>query len=266
MTIHCPTTDEDVRSYCERGYIQYPTFFSPDELTALRAAMEHACTSTRERIKGAPGGGRASEEYERALNQKVNLWTDYPEAKAITFHPRLAEAARRLSGARSVRLYHDHALVKPGGEISKATNWHQDSPFWPMEPQGALSAWIAVDDVDENNGCMSFIPHSHRFGKLEAIPLGVDGASIVTNMKARGQEVAEPVAMPMRAGGVTFHHGCTFHYATPNRTDRPRWAFAVIYIPDYVRFTGGSDPAGAAGEMTPGGSWEHPLHPLLAGE
>jgi ectoine hydroxylase-related dioxygenase (phytanoyl-CoA dioxygenase family) len=72
--------------------------------------------------------------------------------------------------------------------------------------------------------------------------------------------------MPMRAGGVTFHHGCTFHYATPSRTERPRWAYAIIYIPDYVRFTGGSDPAGAAGEMTPGGPWEHPLHPVLAGE
>ena len=45
---------------------------------------------------------------------------------------RLAEAGRLLSGSRHVRIYHDHALVKPGGERSRETNWHQDAPYWPM--------------------------------------------------------------------------------------------------------------------------------------
>ena len=66
-------------------------------------------------------------------------------------------------------------------------------------------------------------------------------------------------------GGVTFHHGCTFHYAGPNRSDRPRRAFAIIYIPDYTRFTGGKDAAGAAEEMEIGGPWDHVIHPIVAG-
>ena len=64
-----------------------------------------------------------SEEYERVFNQMVNLWTDYPDAKEIAFHPRLAETARRLSGCRHVRIYHDHAMIKPPGQTSKETNW-----------------------------------------------------------------------------------------------------------------------------------------------
>jgi len=165
-----------------------------------------------------------------------------------------------------VRIYHDHAMIKPPGQKSKETNWHQDAPYWPMEPVGALSAWIAVDDVTPANGCLHFVPGSHQYGRLEAIKLGVEGESIVDKMKDQGYDVPEPVTMDMAAGGVTFHHGCTFHYAGPNQTETPRRAFAIIYIPDHTTFTGAHDAAGAAQEMQASGPWDHPLHPILAGD
>ncbi|MBV7338022.1 phytanoyl-CoA dioxygenase family protein [Chloroflexi bacterium TSY] len=107
-----------------------------------------------------------------------------------------------------------------------------------MDPVGSFSAWVAVDDVDRENGCLHFTPRSHNFGKQESIYLSVEGDSIVDKMKPKGFEEEEPVAMEMEAGGVTFHHGCNFQYAGPNRSDKPRRAFAIIYIPDYVTYTG----------------------------
>ena len=157
-------------------------------------------------------------------------------------------------------------MIKPPGQTSKETNWHQDAPYWPMDPVGALSAWIAVDHVTPDNGCLHFVPGTHKFERLEPIKLGVAGESIVDKMRERGYEVPEPVTMDMPSGGVTFHHGCTFHYAGPNQTTAPRRAFAIIYIPDYTTFTGTHDAAGAGDEMQPGGPWNHPLHPILAGE
>ena len=77
---------------------------------------------------------------------------------------------------------------------------------------------------------------------------------------------AAPATMEMKAGGVTFHHGCNFHYAGPNATDQPRRAHAIIYIPDFVAFTGGGEAAGAGSEMKAGGPWDHPLHPIVAGK
>ena len=85
-------------------------------------------------------------------------------------------------------------------------------------------------------------------------------------MNAQGYDVPDPVTMEMASGGVTFHHGCTFHYAGPNQTANPRRAFAIIYIPDYTTFTGTHDAAGAGDEMETGGFWDHPLHPILASE
>jgi phytanoyl-CoA hydroxylase len=260
-----PVTDEQIHRYREDGFVQLPHFFSGGQMTRLRACIDRAIAARRERIRGAEKGGRVSEDYERVFNQMVNMWTDHPEAKAVALDARLGEAARLLTDCDQIRLYHDHAMIKPAGQHSKETNWHQDAPYWPMEPVGSLSAWIAVDDVRIDNGCLHFVPGSHRFGKLEPIRLGVEGESIVDKMRDQGYQVAPPQAIEMEAGGVTFHHGCNFHYAGPNRSQTPRRAFAMIYIPDYVRFTGDKDAAGAADEMEAGGPWDHPLHPLLAG-
>ncbi len=261
-----PVTDSDIEFYQENGYIQYKGFFSAAEMDRLRAAIDEAIGSHRDRILGAEGGGRASDDYERVFNQMVNMWVDSPVAKEIAFSERLAETGRRLSKARHVRIYHDHAMVKPAGQASKETNCHQDAPYWPMDPLGSFSAWIAVDNVTVANGCLHFVPRSHKFGLLEAIKLGVEGENIADKMRAQGHDVADPVAMDMEAGGVTFHHGCNFHFAGPNGTEQPRRAFAIIYIPDSVTFTGGREAAGAGDEMTAGGPWDHPLHPILAGE
>ncbi|MEM7019265.1 MAG: phytanoyl-CoA dioxygenase family protein [Pseudomonadota bacterium] len=266
MTTASPTTSEDTEFFQKNGYIRYENFFAVEEIESIRKAIDHAIETQRARIKGAENGGRGSEEYERVFNQMVNLWTDYPAAKEIAFHSRLAESARRLSDCNHVRIYHDHAMIKPPGQLSKETNWHQDAPYWPMEPVGALSAWIAIDDATIENGCLHFVPGSHQYGRLKPIKLGIDGENIAEKMKIQGYDVPEPVTMPMQAGGVTFHHGCTFHYAGPNQANAPRRAFAVIYIPDYTTFTGAYDAAGAAGEMRAGGPWEHPLHPVLAGD
>jgi len=264
--IDCPTTSKDVEQYQENGYISYPDFFSADEIQELAEALDQAVASNRERIKGAENAGRGSREYELVFNQMVNLWTDYAGARKIALNKRLSESARRLSQASNIRIYHDHALIKPPGEESRETNWHQDFPYWNgMDRPGSLSAWIAVDDVYAKNGCMHFVPGSHKFGKQEAIKLGVQGESIVDKMKALGHEVAEPETIELPSGGVTFHHGCNFHHASANLSDKPRRAFAIIYIPDYVLFTGKNDAAGAKDEMEVGKPWDHPMHPIIAG-
>ena len=265
-SIDCPTTPEDITQFQENGYISYPNFFTAEEIQELAEAMDHAVETNRARIQGAKNAGRVGKEYDLGFNQMVNMWTDYAGARKIALNKRLAESARRLSQAQNIRIYHDHALIKPPGAESKETNWHQDFPYWGgMDRPGALYAWVADDNVYNENGCMHFVPGSHKFGKQEAIKLSVEGESIVDRMKEQGHEVAEPQTIELPAGGVTFHHGCNFHHAGANRSDSPRRAFAIIYIPDYVLFTGKKDAVGAEDEMEVGKPWDHPLHPVLAG-
>jgi len=187
------------------------------------------------------------EAYEQIFKQMVNVWMDYDGFKKISTHPKLASIAKQLAKVSRVRLFHDHALVKPGGTKSLATPWHQDLPYWPMNTpagqQGPLSAWVSVDDVTTANGCMKFLPQSHHLPRIKPIPLAdkVDGLAIAR--EELGPQIVdalpEPVAMEMEAGGVTFHDGLLFHYATPNLTDKARHALSIIFIPEGITYTGG---------------------------
>lgn len=254
--------DDDIQFYQENGYLQIPNFFTKEEISELGEALDKVVEDKRSRM--IDGSGETSDDYNRVFNQMVNLWVDYGGIQKFSFNPNLAEIARKLSQCRHLVIYHDHALIKPGGEQSKETNWHQDAPYWPMEQVGALSAWIAVDDVSLENGCMQFIPGSHKYGRLAPVALGTDGASVLKDIEGTDIETdVEPVIMDMEAGGVTFHHGCTFHYATANSTDSPRRALAIIYIPDYINYNGRKD-AGGAEDLEPGKPFTGPLHPILA--
>src|SRR5438270_5401013 len=122
---------------------------------------------------------------------------------------------------------------------SKPSAWHQDLPYWPMQEAGALSCWMALDDVAEANGCMAFVPGSHLFGRLEPIRL-TDPQDLfgLVPQKVRGERELRGVFQPMPAGSCTFHNGLTFHYAGPNTTERPRRAMITIYMPDSIHYTG----------------------------
>ena len=103
-TKNCPTSVEDIEFYKENGFIQYPNFFSKEEIKDLSDAVDDAITCNRDRILGAENGGRGSEDYEKVFNQMVNLWCDYPSVKSYSLNQRLAESARRLSESQHVRI------------------------------------------------------------------------------------------------------------------------------------------------------------------
>jgi len=233
METQYPISEEQVRFYEENGYIQLLNVLTPEELEQVRAALDDVMAVQLDRRHDV-SADRAT--YEKIFVQKVNLWQVHPGIRRYVFSPKLAEIARRLARARQVRLWHDHALIKMPGD-SKASPWHQDLPYWPMCESGALSCWMALDDVFEANGCMAFVPGSHRIGRLEPIKL-VDPQDIFKLVPAASNQEFKKVFQPMPAGSCTFHNGMTFHYAGPNATDKPRRAIITIYMPDEVHFTG----------------------------
>lgn len=229
----CPITEDDVRFYNENGFVKIDNILNSDEVTELTNFIEEAMTETDiNSVSTDSKGGN----YYRVLNQKVNVWRDHGGMARYTFHPNISNAALKLSGANGIRLFHDHALWKMPQD-SKPTPWHQDTPFWPMNEPGALSAWIPLDDVDEENGCMMFVPGSHKIGKLNGIDL-VHPQNIFDEVRGSELEKTRPVKVPLKKGSCTFHNGLTFHYAFANQTDRPRRVLAIIFMPDGTSYNG----------------------------
>ena len=255
-----PVDAAQIASYRENGFVQVNDVLSPPEVTALRAEIDQIYASDFGGIHTAGGKGSA---YGKVLDQRVNIWRDNAVVRAFVLQPRLAEVARQLAGVRAVRLWHDQALLKQPGD-SRPTPWHQDLPYWPMQEPGALSCWIALNDVDEQNGAMSFVPGSQRAGRLPGINL-VDPEDLFAMVPKGALSGTRIVQSRLRAGSCTFHHGLCFHAAGANHTATPRRAMVIIYMPDGTTFNGKhhivTDPLG----LQPGDPLAGEMFPLLAG-
>ena len=66
-------------------------------------------------------------------------------------------------GTRSLTLFQDNLIWKsPRGQ--QAISWHQDFAYWPLSAPMGITVWIALDDSDEDNGCVHVIPENHTLG------------------------------------------------------------------------------------------------------
>ena len=115
--------------------------------------------------------------------------------------------------------------------------WHQDVTYWGLEPARAITAWIAIDDADVENGCMSVIPGSHRLGILEHGKSDREGNLLSINQAVPDGLVDEgrAVSMPLRAGQMSLHDGMLLHGSHPNRSSRRRCGLAVRFTTPDVR-------------------------------
>ena len=112
--------------------------------------------------------------------------------------------------------------------VGKATPPHQDAFYWMIDPPKALTIWMAIDEADEENGCVRYVPGSHRLGMREHQLSQVLGFSQYI-ADFRDEEKAESVPACVAPGDVIMHHGMTIHYADSNPTDRRRRAMGIVY-------------------------------------
>jgi ectoine hydroxylase-related dioxygenase (phytanoyl-CoA dioxygenase family) len=115
------------------------------------------------------------------------------------------------------------------------TPWHCDMAYWMELPdKDAVSCWLAIDPATVDNGCMWFVPGSHR----EPVRPHKQAAEGSRALQCECSE-AEGVAVPLEPGSCTFHHAGTLHYSRGNTTASHRRAmitnFRSIEMIEYER-------------------------------
>jgi ectoine hydroxylase-related dioxygenase (phytanoyl-CoA dioxygenase family) len=172
--------------------------------------------------------------------QIVNIWEASPPFRALASHPQLLEMVRQLSGARQLRVWHDQIVYKPK-EAGGVLGWHQDSPLWDiLQPKTEqVTAWIALDDAEADNGCMYMVAGSHRWGdKIKALERLRDAGPMPDEFEGHDLYV---LTCPVKKGYVHFHHPLTWHGSGTNYSSRPRRAVAIHFMTEKVTY----DPSGA---------------------
>lgn len=143
---------------------------------------------------------------------------------------RFADVMEALLGP-DIALWTVHLFYKPP-QTGKRTPWHQDAKYWDMQPVVTASIWLALEPVDRENGCMEFVPGSHRGPLLEhhELDLETDRAALRLEID---QEVDPDSVIPveLNTGEASVHHSHLLHGAAPNTSGRSRNALVVRYMP-----------------------------------
>jgi len=142
-------------------------------------------------------------------------------------------AAQLLKGP--VRFWHDQLFCKPaqhGGVVA----WHQDYSYWTRtQPMAHLSCWIGLDDSTRENGCVHYVPGSHRWNLLPVTGLADDMNAIQSVLTPEQKDQFKPVPIELKAGECSFHHPLMVHGSFENRSKRTRRGAVINVFRDGVR-------------------------------
>jgi len=230
-----PTADQ-INQYRACGFVAIPNMFDATELEAWRQATDEAI---RERLAGsrentnqtiAPG----DDYYAQVFLQALRLADTHAGMRKLMYDPRVGRFAALLAGIDGIRVWHDQALIKQ--PYGNPTGWHLDNPYWSFSSPNAISIWIALDDATLQNGCLCFIPGSHKTARYDNSGIGPQ-LNALFKIYPEWMKI-DPVAVPAKAGTALFHNGMTAHGAGANMTNKPRRAMTCAYMPDGATFNG----------------------------
>jgi ectoine hydroxylase-related dioxygenase (phytanoyl-CoA dioxygenase family) len=232
ITADLVLTDAQRAEFARDGFLRIERIIDADEVARIRAALErlHERRAGRETGEQFDLGGTDEEGAPAKLPQLINPSKHVPELVDTRFRANcLALAPQLLGGDGSdVQLSCEHAILKPA-HYGETTPWHQDESYWSMPNHDArgIAVWMPLQDATVANGCLWYIPGSHRGPILEHRPIGGDPR--VHGLETLAADAARGVPVPLPAGGAVVHHVRSLHYAGPNRTPDPRYAYTFAF-------------------------------------
>jgi non-heme Fe2+,alpha-ketoglutarate-dependent halogenase len=169
----------------------------------------------------------------------------------LATHPLVLEHTQSILGP-DILLLATHFFCKYPSFGDSFVAWHQDITYWGLDPPLAVTAWLAIDDADEENGCMRVIPGSHRGDILDHGKSAKQGNLLSINQAIPDSlvNVASALNLELKAGQMSLHHGKLIHGSNPNRSNRRRCGLTIRFVPPFVR---------QVSSNSTGGSW----HPIL---
>lgn len=234
-------TPSQIADYNEKGYIFPLDLFSPGEAVANREYFEKLLSMASD-----AGMDRYS----------INGWHTHCEGiYDLVMDERILDYVEDILGPNLVVSMTHYFAKMPGDKT--AVYWHQDASFWPLTPSKVLTVWIAIDDVDVENGAMKLFPGTHHLGRIPFEWVSDEEDGVLNQHVHNPEQYADPVSVELNAGQISLHTDMLLHGSQPNPSNRRRCGLTIRYMPVDVRT---ADPDSAAGIIArghdPAGYWQ----------
>ena len=222
-----------LEAFTRDGYVALTGFLSADEVAETREAVARLI---RDRV---PHLAREQVFYEElgqpnTLKQILGLYNHDSYFENLMFGSKFEKLAEVLLQGPVVGKNMQYFNKPP--KIGKATPPHQDGYYFMLDPCEAATMWLALEEVDEENGCVRYVRSSHLreirpHGRTQTL-----GFSQGVTDYGTPQDQADEVAFPAQPGDLLVHHAMTIHRADANlSTTRTRQAIGFIYYSERAK-------------------------------
>jgi len=219
-------SQERYDQYWRNGWLVVEEVFTREEAEAI---AQLALTVSQAELATATAGYLADRADDGQLAPRK---IDRPFRKEAAFRrfildARLQSLIEQLLGAPPL-LVTDQIFMKPP-RFGSAKPYHQDNAHFLCSPADhVITAWVALDDVDAENGCLRYIDGSHQRGLAPHAPMPEEQHNLAPS--AKFVDLDKESLAPVGKGGVVFHHGETLHTSHRNESDRWRRAYASHWV------------------------------------
>ena len=218
-------TPDQAAFFENNGYLIAGPVLTTAELAEVRDAYDRIFKANAKPQSYRNIAAKEGEELSKgAVLQIIDMHKLDDVFRRLLYKSAILDMVEGILGTPNIRLLHDQGLYKPalhGDEVP----WHQDNGYWKLEPPRAASLWTALDDVNEENGCMWVVPGSHKAGDVGHQRAG----QYIAQLKADVDETLA-VAIPLPAGSGMFHHCRTLHRTKPNHSPNQRRAWVMHFM------------------------------------
>lgn len=207
------------------GYVVLRQFLDGQEVAAIQGQLDRY---VREVAPNLPTTDVMYEDMQnpQTLKQLARIKEHSPYFADLITQPKWAGLAQALLADDVVPTELEWFNKPP--VVGKPTPPHQDGYYFMLEPNEAVTMWLALDNVDEGNGCMRYIAGSHRTGMRPHGRTQVLGFSQgITDFGDADRAMETPIRA--NPGDLLVHHSLTIHRAEGNPSNRHRRSLGFVY-------------------------------------
>lgn len=225
-------TDDQITQFKLNGFLVVEDVLSAEEVETLSAHTDLIAAGEAENIpetsiqleKAFSDGSRSVENQVLSVRKLFNIAVYDEIMWAHVCNPKIVNIVAGLLGTDDIKMYGDQLFMKAPDGVGTAQRWHQDSASWrDIFPKDLVTAWVAIDHATLENGCLNFVPGTHRWGMMR-------GEQLVPFLDDLGGDEWPVIPVPLRPGSISFHHSLTLHQSGPNNTNTRRRGYAVHYM------------------------------------
>lgn len=216
------------KTFDDDGFVVLRGFLNAEELATVRIELDRVI---REVVPKMPREHVFYEDKGHAdtLKQLQCLHSHDAFFHNLFIGSRIEQLAEALLGEPVVGKNFQFFSKPPG--TGQPTPPHQDGFYFKLTPCAALTMWLALDDVDQENGCVNYVRGSNLSGMRAHDRSNVLGFSQKMIDYGRPEDLANAVDVPARPGDLLAHHALTIHSAGGNRSaSRPRRSLGAVYF------------------------------------